>query len=481
MSKRLGQFFNCRNGEVWELDRENNELRLFVPDLSKPLPVPIADGGIVGWSVQNSTVVSLVATQVHSAYNARADGKGESSLLVVPYVDDATGRVYAVALRHKRVPNFFSPADAQALGDLAPLIVASLNASKAVERSSQAHDDAVRSHKRMTTLLHIAHRLSSQLHFRQLIVLIVDFARKLVGAERGALFLLNETRDKFLTQLHLGLENAVEIPLATNVIGYTATTKQVLNMKNAYGDPRFDRGSDITRGYRTYTLLAAPIFAENGDVYGVIEVVNKEDGVFTPEDEQLLQLFNVFSRISIENARIYTASVDLYLRLGECRKGAVGKKAAEMILRDSRKVIDAARAILYVKAGDDIETFAVDEDLELKRQRTQEQITGKHNMKKSLIRKLMNGPDADLLTMTPEEIEQNRLVQQVFDAGKSEVSQRTICSPIIAGSHEVIGAILMQIKKNREEGFDQVDINLLEALCMFTVSLLEKRAAENPG
>jgi transcriptional regulator with GAF, ATPase, and Fis domain len=443
--------------------------------------VPIADGGVVGWSVQNLTTVSLVATQVHPAYNARSDGKGDSSLLVVPYADGATGRVYAVALRHKRVPNFFSPSDALALGDLAPVIVASLNASEAVERSSQAHDDAVRSHKRMATLLQIAHHLSSQLHFEQLIVSIVDFARKLVGAERCALFLMNETRDKFLTQLHLGLENAVEVPLATNIIGYVATTKQVLNMKNAYGDPRFDRGSDITRGYRTYTLLAAPIFAENGDVYGVIEVVNKEDGVFTPEDEQLLQLFNVFCRISIDNARIYTASVGLYLRLGECRKGPMGKKTAEMILRDSRKVVDAARAILYVRAGDDIETLAVDEDLELKRQRTQEQITGKHNMKKSLIRKLMNGPDADLLTMTPEEKEQNRLVQQVFDAGKSEVCQGMICSPIVAASQAVIGAMLMQIKKNRDEGFDQVDISLLEALCMFAAFLLEKRAAESPG
>jgi hypothetical protein len=100
------------------------------------------------------------------------------------------------------------------------------------------------------------------------------------------------------------------------------------------------------------------IFAEDGGFYGVLDVVNREDGVCTTEDEQFLQLFNVFCRTSTKNARICTTSPGLYLRLGPCRRGAVRKKAAEMILRDSRKVIDATRAILYIRAGDNVERIS---------------------------------------------------------------------------------------------------------------------------
>jgi GAF domain-containing protein len=77
----------------------------------------------------------------------------------------------------------------------------------------------------------------------------------------------------------------------------------VLNIREPYDDRRFDKNSDLESGYRTISVLCVPIYDNKGDIRGVTEMNNNLDGVFTKDDEKMIRVFNIFTGISLENAR----------------------------------------------------------------------------------------------------------------------------------------------------------------------------------
>ena len=63
------------------------------------------------------------------------------------------------------------------------------------------------------------------------------------------------------------------------IAGQVARTGEILNITDAYSDPRFNRSVDQITGYHTKTILCMPIFIR-GVVIGVVQMVNKHSGVF---------------------------------------------------------------------------------------------------------------------------------------------------------------------------------------------------------
>ena len=58
---------------------------------------------------------------------------------------------------------------------------------------------------------------------------------------------------------------------------------------DAYNDPRFDRSVDLQSGYYTRSVLCVPVKSAS-TVVGVIQLINKTDGVFTDDDVTLTKL-----------------------------------------------------------------------------------------------------------------------------------------------------------------------------------------------
>ena len=78
----------------------------------------------------------------------------------------------------------------------------------------------------------------------------------------------------------------------------------MLNITDAYSDPRFNRTVDQKTGYRTKTILCMPIFIR-GDVIGVVQMVNKRHGTFTNEDEESFKVFADYCGLAIHHAKLY--------------------------------------------------------------------------------------------------------------------------------------------------------------------------------
>lgn len=60
--------------------------------------------------------------------------------------------------------------------------------------------------------------------------------------------------------------------------GHVAKTKEIVNIRDAYKDPRFNRDFDEKTGYKTNIILSMPICNYEGEVIGVAQIINKTNG-----------------------------------------------------------------------------------------------------------------------------------------------------------------------------------------------------------
>ena len=81
------------------------------------------------------------------------------------------------------------------------------------------------------------------------------------------------------------------VKAGTDIAGWVALKQEIVNLREAYLDSRFDPALDIHTGYWTRTLIAAPILDEEGKVLGVLEAVNRKTGSFDSDEEALLRAF----------------------------------------------------------------------------------------------------------------------------------------------------------------------------------------------
>lgn len=68
------------------------------------------------------------------------------------------------------------------------------------------------------------------------------------------------------------------IPFGIGIAGMVAQTKEMINIKEAYQDARFNCEIDQKTGYKTNAILCMPICNYEGDIIGVAQIINKTNG-----------------------------------------------------------------------------------------------------------------------------------------------------------------------------------------------------------
>ncbi|UCH22932.1 MAG: GAF domain-containing protein [Deltaproteobacteria bacterium] len=68
----------------------------------------------------------------------------------------------------------------------------------------------------------------------------------------------------------------IRIPIGSGIAGWVAQHNQMLNIDDAYADPRFNPEVDKRTNYRTKSILCGPIINLQGETLGVIQVINKK-------------------------------------------------------------------------------------------------------------------------------------------------------------------------------------------------------------
>ncbi len=144
----------------------------------------------------------------------------------------------------------------------------------------------------------------------EILRIILRTATSETDAERGTIFLRDPGSPELVSQILEGGSVApIRLPVGRGIAGTVARTGEIVNIQDAYKDPRFDSRTDLTSGFHTRTILAAPLRTPKGEIVGVVEVLNKRHSAFTKEDEEFLAEVGTHSALAVESVRQHEAAV----------------------------------------------------------------------------------------------------------------------------------------------------------------------------
>ena len=136
--------------------------------------------------------------------------------------------------------------------------------------------------RKLDSLLELGQLISFDLKLDEMLVKIAQKAAEVMEADRCSLFLHDPGNNELWSTVALGMgEQVIRIPSGVGIAGYCFKTGETVNLKDAYRDPRFNKEIDAKTGYQTRTLLCMPLCNRAGERLGVIQLLNKEGGVFT--------------------------------------------------------------------------------------------------------------------------------------------------------------------------------------------------------
>lgn len=222
----------------------------------------------------------------------------------------------------------------------------SLQASAALENAC-LFEKVERQQREEAMLLEISISIIAEIHLDPLLLKIMNAATALLEADRGTLFLYDASANELFSRVAGGIAGKeIRFPADAGIAGECFSSGRVINIADAYADPRFNADFDRHTGYRTHNMLCMPIIAHGQHKIGVMQILNRKGGAFGSADERRLRAFSAQAAVAIENAQLFeevSAERNYNEAILHSMNNAVLTLDANGILR---KVNAAARRIL---------------------------------------------------------------------------------------------------------------------------------------
>jgi signal transduction histidine kinase len=173
------------------------------------------------------------------------------------------------------------------------------------DKNSAQHIDDYR------RLIEIARDLASTLDLDTLLYRIVSVACEIADAAEASILLYDDVKRKLnfevATNMELPNMRGLDVPLEGSIAGWILTNRKPVRISDVQDDSRYFPGVENATSYATQSILGVPLITKD-KVIGVLEVLNKKDGQFTDNDEELLLVLAAQAAIAIENTRLFQQS-----------------------------------------------------------------------------------------------------------------------------------------------------------------------------
>ena len=124
---------------------------------------------------------------------------------------------------------------------------------------------------------------------------------------------------------------------------------------DAYKDPRFNKAVDVRTGFRTKSILCAPLRTMTGELIGVAQLLNKTEGEFNQQDLDLLEAMTEQAAIVIQG-NVMVEQIEASRRQELEFLDVVSQVSSELelgpllekIIRTISTMLDAERATLFI-------------------------------------------------------------------------------------------------------------------------------------
>ena len=159
---------------------------------------------------------------------------------------------------------------------------------------------------KFVSLLAISRQINSEKDFDVLLKLITSEAAKLIDAERATIFILDKAAGQLWAKTALGVSETIRFDARLGIAGAVLISGKNMIIEDAYKSPLFYPTVDSLTGFHTRNILCVPLRNMRREIIGVFQVLNKKEGRFNPEDEQLVEALGLHAAIALENAKVIT-------------------------------------------------------------------------------------------------------------------------------------------------------------------------------
>lgn len=166
------------------------------------------------------------------------------------------------------------------------------------------------SREQLKELLEVSRVINSSLDLEHVLEQVITLTSKILNTEASSLLLIDEPTNRLIFKTATG-EKAEEVSQFTlkigeGIAGWVAETGEPLIVNDVTKNSHFRKSISESIGFPTRSILCAPLLSK-GKIIGVVEVINKIDGIFTDTDNQLLVGLSEQASLAIENARRHRA------------------------------------------------------------------------------------------------------------------------------------------------------------------------------
>ena len=252
-------------------------------------------------------------------------------------------------------------------------------------RNVQLYAEAQRRASELALINKATHAVSSTLNLEIVLETIMSLAIQVLQVQAGSVLLLDEPSGDLVFAVSAGPGGeqlrGTHVPMDFSLAGQAMREGRSLMIANAQRDQRLYRAVDNLSGLTTQDLLATPLQA-HGKTIGVLEVINKLDGDFSPADLALLEALAGPAATAIDNARLYEAALRhtqeierSQQQLIRSEKLAATGRLAVSLAHEINNPLQAVRNLLFLSLEPEVGEAKRHEFLEMASEETSRLIT----------------------------------------------------------------------------------------------------------
>ncbi len=211
--------------------------------------------------------------------------------------------------------------------------------------------------QRYRTLVELGIALSAERNHGRLLEKILKGAKSITNADGGTLYLVTEERDALRFEIMLNdtlnvamggtsgkdipfpplrLHDEAGAPNHKNVASSCALTADTINIEDAYDAEKFDfsgtKAFDAKTGYRSKSFLTVPLKNHDGEVTGVLQLINARDSrnrviAFGAEIALMIEALASQAAVALDNARLIESQKQLFKAFIQLIAGAIDAKS----------------------------------------------------------------------------------------------------------------------------------------------------------
>lgn len=197
------------------------------------------------------------------------------------------------------------------------------------------------SDEQMRMILDVSRMLAVPTDLDKLLVRIAEISCDLIGCERTSIFLHDPVRNELWSKVALQ-SSEIRMQCRKGIVGHSFTNNVVVNVVDPYNDARFNSEPDRKSGFRTRSLLCAPMKGLDGKPIGAIEAINKHQVPFRDNDIQMIQLLADQAGVAVQRHQLQVEAVHAAAMR---REMDLARRAQEALIPKSAPPVPGVRAV----------------------------------------------------------------------------------------------------------------------------------------